>query len=94
MYNVGMIRVYRLYKCYLSGDDLHGSGSQINHVECHRTCVIHYYPDPLGSLHTHYINTIKHIHTHMHTYTLKTMNTPTHFLEVVGFECYSKVKMI
>ena len=38
-------------KCYLSGDALHGSGSRINPIKCHRSCVIHYFPDPLGSLH-------------------------------------------
>ena len=62
MFNVGMIRVYRLrcyslekfsmcvnvmmylkctfisaYKYYLAGDVLHGSESQINRVNCHRT---------------------------------------------------------
>ena len=39
------VPLYRL-KCYLAGDVLHGSESQINHVNCHRTCVIHSLPDP------------------------------------------------
>ena len=51
--NVGMCGVPQMYlcnrfKCYISGDALHGSGSRINPIKCHRSCVIHYFPDPLA----------------------------------------------
>ena len=49
-------------KCYLSGDAFHGSGSRINPIKCHRTCVIHYFPDPLGSLHI-YIHDNLYVHS-------------------------------
>ena len=39
-----------LCNCYLSGDALHGSGSRINPIKCYRSCAIHYFQDPPGSL--------------------------------------------
>ena len=38
-------------KCYRSGDALHGSGSLINPIKCYRSCAMHYFQDPPGSLH-------------------------------------------
>ena len=39
-----------LWRCYLSGDALHGSVSRINPIKCYQSCVIHYFPDSPGSL--------------------------------------------
>ena len=46
----GVPRIYlcNRLKCYLSGDALHGSGSRIHPIKCHRICVIHYFPDPFS----------------------------------------------
>ena len=37
-------------KCYLSGDDLHGSGSRINPIKCYRELCYTLFPSPPGSL--------------------------------------------
>ena len=62
LFSGNALRLYKCYgiprmylcnrlKCYLWGDALHGSGSRINPIKCHRSCVIHYFPNPPGSLH-------------------------------------------
>ena len=55
VYNNG-IQCHRMYLIFglsatTRGDALHGSGSRINPIKCYRSCVIHSFQDPPGSLH-------------------------------------------
>ena len=49
-YSIPQMYLCNWLKCYLSGDALHGSKSRINPIKCYRSCAIHYFLDPPGSL--------------------------------------------